>query len=100
MRVSSTEEDYLTMRTSNSFGLSVLVGPNRVRTDRFRLRVRKGVAVLPFHPLVRFSAISDLNRQRQRTLQKRLTQLYGPAVCCKPNVSDGGGWSCASVSGP
>ena len=23
MRVSSTEEDYLTMRTSNSFGLSV-----------------------------------------------------------------------------
>jgi hypothetical protein len=28
------------------------------------------------------------------------TYLYGPAVCCKPDVSDGGGWSCASVSGP
>ena len=29
-----------------------------------------------------------------------MTHLYGPAVCCKPDVSDGGDWSCASVSGP
>jgi hypothetical protein len=29
-----------------------------------------------------------------------VTQLYGPAVCCKSDVSDGGDWSCASVSGP
>jgi hypothetical protein len=29
-----------------------------------------------------------------------MTKLYGPAVCCKPDVSDGGDWSCASVSGP
>ena len=29
-----------------------------------------------------------------------MTQLYGPAVCCKPNVTDGDDWSCASVSGP
>jgi|SRR5450631_1612387 len=29
----------------------------------------------------------------------RLTHLYGPAVRCKPKVN-GGGWSCASVSGP
>jgi Protein of unknown function (DUF1460) len=28
------------------------------------------------------------------------TYLYGPAVCCKPDVTDGGDWSCASVSGP
>ena len=25
--------------------------------------------------------------------------LYGPAVCCKPDVTNGGVWSCASVSG-
>src|SRR6516225_1532774 len=29
-----------------------------------------------------------------------LARLYGPAVCCKPDVGDGGDWSCASVSGP
>ena len=29
-----------------------------------------------------------------------MTHLYGPAVCCKSEVSDGGDWSCASVSGP
>ena len=25
------------------------------------------------------------------------TSLYGPAVFCKPNVTDGDNWSCASV---
>src|SRR6476646_10825256 len=29
-----------------------------------------------------------------------MTHLYGPAVRCKPNWINGGGWSCASVSGP
>ncbi len=29
-----------------------------------------------------------------------LTQLYGPAVRCKPDVNKWRGWSCASVSGP
>jgi hypothetical protein len=29
-----------------------------------------------------------------------MTQLYGPAVRCKPNVNKWRGWSCASVSGP
>ena len=87
--MSPTEEDRLTMRTSNSFGLSVLVGRNRVRTDRFRLRVRKGVAVLPFHPLVRFSAISDLNRQRQRTLQQRLTRSGSRAALLDHLVGEG-----------
>src|SRR4029077_10571541 len=32
-------------------------------------------------------------------LRSKMTQLYGPAVCCKSDVSDGGDWSCASVSG-
>ena len=30
----------------------------------------------------------------------RVTRLYGPAVRCKSKVKNGGGWSCASVSGP
>ena len=30
----------------------------------------------------------------------RLTQLYGPAVRCKSDMTAGDGWSCASVSGP
>jgi len=29
-----------------------------------------------------------------------LAQLYGPAVCCKPDVSNEEDRSCASVSGP
>jgi hypothetical protein len=32
--------------------------------------------------------------------EKDVTHLYGPAVRCKSDVSDGGDRSCASVSGP
>src|SRR6516165_9235294 len=37
---------------------------------------------------------------QRRSSPPVLTHLYGPAVRCKPNVSFGGCWSCASVSGP
>ena len=33
-------------------------------------------------------------------IRSKLTHLYGPAVCCKPDVTNGDVWSCASVSGP
>jgi hypothetical protein len=48
------------------------------------------------HSQLSSSSKSMWNRNRLT----RMTQLYGPAVCCKSDVSDGGDWSCASVSGP
>ena len=39
-------------------------------------------------------------KSRDDPTSELLTLMYGPAVCCKPNVSDEGGWSCPSVSGP
>ena len=45
------------------------------------------------------SLLKDLSGSaaRQSPLPRsKMTQLYGPAVCCKSDVSDGGVWSCAS----
>jgi hypothetical protein len=45
--------------------------------------------------------LSTLRQAEGKTIDKYgMTQLYGPAVCCKPKVTDGDDWSCASVSGP
>ena len=45
--------------------------------------------------------LNEFHRPRANiNLPVKPAGLYGPAVCCKPDVMNGNVWSCASVSGP
>jgi hypothetical protein len=48
----------------------------------------------------RFRREADIDGFWRELHMLRLTHLYGPAVCCKSEVTNGDVWSCASVSGP
>ena len=52
--MSSTEEDRLTVRASNFFGLSMLAGEVALGRTSFAIVRARKYGVLPCHPLVRF----------------------------------------------
>ena len=72
----------------------------------FNLQPLRHISTLPFATFrqdaefSRYRAIADMARLAAGSTRSQMTHLYGPAVCCKPDVSNGEDWSCASVSGP
>jgi hypothetical protein len=60
-----------------------LIAPTNQRLKGFRIKKKSN--------LIRGAMFVQLHqRRRQSTSHNARTYLYGPAVCCKPDVSDGG----------